>query len=266
MRNLEQDTVIKVWSVVVRLAGIWRCALSAFMHVFVMFLMSMLFSSFVYAQGLLFSSKAPSICRSDAAYVGEKIGVAGPWDYTVREPKYRWLVEDVTKNHIDKDTKSQLRAKKPRVSLLFGGIVYTLDRVPNHYEALRLFSVVIPKFGRERYDRIMQVVQASGNRPYEFPASPECFFERAINWRPRDPALYLLYGIFLHKTGELESARELYDAAVKLAPKWAEAHYNLGLLLVELEQYDAAAEQEEIARKLGYPLTGLRKMLQQKVH
>jgi tetratricopeptide (TPR) repeat protein len=71
----------------------------------------------------------------------------------------------------------------------------------------------------------------------------------------------MIYGTFLFKRGERELALKRYQEAVALLPESAEAHYNMGLLQVELKQYDQALQQAHKAYALGYPLQGLKNRL-----
>ena len=47
-----------------------------------------------------------------------------------------------------------------------------------------------------------------------------------------------------------------------LAPNSSEAHYNIGLMYTEMEEYPLAREHAQKAYSLGFPLPGLRSKLQ----
>jgi tetratricopeptide (TPR) repeat protein len=49
-------------------------------------------------------------------------------------------------------------------------------------------------------------------------------------------------GVQLQQSGDLQGARDAYLAALKLAPRRADAHSNLGLVLARLGQYDQAIQ------------------------
>lgn len=76
----------------------------------------------------------------------------------------------------------------------------------------------------------------------------------------------MLYGIFLHKLKKHDEAIAQYEKALKIAPTWAELHYNLGLALFEKEQYAQAKKHASVAYRSGYPLPGLMEMLKRVKH
>jgi len=41
----------------------------------------------------------------------------------------------------------------------------------------------------------------------------ECYFQRAIAFRPNDPVVHLVYGIYLHKAHRLQDAERAYQSA-----------------------------------------------------
>jgi tetratricopeptide (TPR) repeat protein len=90
----------------------------------------------------------------------------------------------------------------------------------------------------------------------------ECYFERAFAFKPEDATLYMVYGIFLHKKGDLENARVVYERGVSLKPDYGELLYNLGLVLFDLKLYDDAKARAVAAYDLGYPLPGLKRKLE----
>lgn len=94
-----------------------------------------------------------------------------------------------------------------------------------------------------------------------YPASAECYFDRAIRWRPNDPTVRLIHGLYLHLTGNLQGALAEYKLAERIQPNSADLQYNLGLLYFDTKQYALAKEHAKKAYQLGYPLPGLRKKL-----
>jgi Tfp pilus assembly protein PilF len=124
---------------------------------------------------------------------------------------------------------------------------YTLNSIPNHYRALAAYSTwelknPQPARARER--------------------SAECWFQRAINFRPDDPQLHTLFGTFLHRAGRLAEAGAEYETAEKMGSNSAELFYNRGLLELDRGNVDVARSYAERAYALGYPLPGLRNKLE----
>lgn len=183
-------------------------------------------------------------------------GGFGPYDYN--NPKDRGEpLSLVERGHFTPQVEN-LIGGKTSVSP-FGDLDYTLRAFPNHHRALYAFS---------RYElRELQKNQQKG-LPYKppksatgFPATAECYFDRAIRWRPNDPNVRLVYGIHLHLAGKPNEALKQYQLAEKMQLKSADLNYNMGLLYFDLKQYDLARKYAQKAYQLGYPLPGLRKKL-----
>jgi tetratricopeptide (TPR) repeat protein len=91
---------------------------------------------------------------------------------------------------------------------------------------------------------------------------PECYFVRARVFAPDDPVVYEVYGYLLAGQGKKAEAVEFYERALSLDDGRAEAHYNLGLLYLDLGNVPKAQLHADRAYQLGYPLPGLRNRLQ----
>jgi tetratricopeptide (TPR) repeat protein len=169
----------------------------------------------------------------------------GPYDYT-NAAHFRDRLPIVEKAHFTKTVENLIRARSGSLS---GDLDYTLRAFPNHHRALHSLA---------RY-RLQYSTNKENNKPFEFPA--ECYFERAIRFKPRDEVVHLVYAIFLHQRGDNDDALNQYQAALSLKPDSAEAHYNLGLLYTDLNQYESALPHAEKAYELGFPLQGLKNRL-----
>ncbi len=202
----------------------------------------------------------PPICSSpDQIYIR---GGRYPWNYRDSSETGVWRVGDITRAHIKKDVYSQLRSRNPDVQRLIGGLVYTLERMPNHYDALRLWSVVVKKFGRAPIVNLDHKFRKDPSRLFSFPLYPECFLQRAVAYTPEDPVVWMLFAMFLHATGEYEASLARYEHTLEISPRWSEAHYNKGLLLFDMGRYEEARKEAREARRLGYPLNGLLRKLE----
>lgn len=135
-----------------------------------------------------------------------------------------------------------------------GDIAYSLRQSPNHHRALHSMM-------RWQLNNPLPI-DAANRRIF----SMECYFERALIINGKDAVVYLIKGIYFHRKGDTKSALEAYQQALTLDPKFAEAHYNIGLLYVELEQLEDAGKHAIVAYELGYPLPGLRKKLERLGH
>jgi len=180
----------------------------------------------------------------------------GPWDYTDpvnQQPNaaatqgYLKLVEGA---HFTPEVEKLIRGKTGVKPL--GDIAYTLYRFPNHHRALWAMSRLQRKSG--------------GKLPTKPGASPqsryvECYFRKAIMFKPDDPVVYMLYGMHLHLSGDLTEAEKQYKIAETYDPSNSELLYNMGLLFFDMEDYKRAQAYAKRAYDLGYPLPGLARKL-----
>lgn len=166
----------------------------------------------------------------------------GPFDYTDAGERSEKL-PIVEQFHFNADVENLRRGQS---SSIMGDLDYTLRAFPNHHRALNAMA---------RYQLANPTAAVA---PYR---SADCYFNRAIRWRPGDGTVRMIYGTYLLKRGEREAALQRYQEAVQLLPDSAEAHYNMGLLQVELKRFDRALEHAHKAYALGYPLQGLKNRL-----
>lgn len=131
---------------------------------------------------------------------------------------------------------------------LGGDIAYTLDHFPNHPRALAAMA----RLG----------LRLRSQQPHGAPRTIECYFERAIGFRPADGEALAVYGAYLLALKRDEEAAQRLNAAVAAQPSNAAAWYNLGLAHMRRKDYPAALEAAHKAAGLGYPLPGLRRQLQ----
>lgn len=90
----------------------------------------------------------------------------------------------------------------------------------------------------------------------------ERWFKEAIEGCATCPVGYHTRANYLKKQKRLNEAREVLENGVKATDgESAELHYFLGLLLVDLKDFESAQTHALRAYELGYPLPGLRKRL-----
>ena len=165
----------------------------------------------------------------------------GPLDYRITDGSTIKLVES--------------RHFTPKVERLTGGergtlagdIAYTLNAFPNHVRALRAAAELTRRNG--------------GRMPKDLKYSSECWFNRAIAFRPDDVQVRVLWGFELVRSKQAAAAREQAKIAESLAKDNPAVHYNLGLLYFELGDYEKSMANAKIAYEVGYNLPGLRDKL-----
>ncbi len=165
----------------------------------------------------------------------------GPFDYR-RPENHGYRLHIVESYHFDSKVENLIEGMTGKLP---ADIDYTLRAFPNHHRALRSMA---------RYS-----LTTKNPNPKYSPA--ECYFQRAEVFVPDDYKVHMMFGIYLHKKHKLQRAKQEYELAVKYAPKSALAHYNLGLLLLDIDDLKGAKKQAKIAAKLGYPLKGLQKRI-----
>lgn len=170
-------------------------------------------------------------------------------DYRGTTPESRNSVE---RRHFTPEVERLIRGES--TSDILADLDYTLNKFPNHHRALWSIS--------RYYLQQNQNTAAIANSYQRGPTPPECYFHRARRFAPDDPMVPAIYGIYLHRRGDLDAALQSYLEAEALDPNLSELAYNIGLLYFDLQNYDQAEEYAIKARKLGFPLNGLDRKLQ----
>ncbi len=130
-----------------------------------------------------------------------------------------------------------------------GDLDYVLRAMPNYPRVLWAVS---------RYEREGFAMKWGGMNRWP-PA--ECYFRMAIKFRPKDPAVHMVFGTHLHLSGKLDEALKEYKLSEQIFSDSPELHYNMGLLYFDRKEYTLAKQHAQKAYQLGYPLPGLRNKL-----
>jgi len=129
-------------------------------------------------------------------------------------------------------------------------IRYTLRRFPNHHRALNSMS----RYYYAHEDSYL----------YDGYTMPECYFQWAMDFQPTDGSVVLVHAIHLHRGERYAEAQEQYQLAIDMMPDSAEAHYNFGLLYVDMDNPADARLRAISAYQLGFPLQGLKDRLRRR--
>lgn len=166
----------------------------------------------------------------------------GPFDYTdERQYRYKENLHLVESAHFTKDVE---QLKKGSTGAVWQDLKYTLQAWPNHHRAL---------YAMAKFLRSQNASFSEEKNMY----SAECYFKRALRMSPNDYVVFMLFGLHLHSIGKLPEAKDMYIKSIELSGEYAESHYNYGLLLVDMGMLKEAKDQAMLAKKYGYPLTGL---------
>ena len=163
---------------------------------------------------------------------GDLANAFGPFDYrTVRGEQLR-LVESA---HFTPTVESLIRgATSTRAGQ---DIDYTLRAFPNHHRALIAASRLAIRD---------KSPQPSGMR---YPV--DCYFERAIRFQSNDLVARMLFVEHLNKTGRQAEAKPQLAYVFANAGDNALTYYHVGLLYLEMKEYDHALAAEHRAQTLG---------------
>lgn len=164
----------------------------------------------------------------------------GPYDYT-NPDDFLDKLPRVERAHFDIGVESlEAGINEP---LAGGDIDYTLRAFPNHHRALDAMG---------RY----QLRYPNTVKPPGVNWSADCFFKRALVFRPEDSAARMIYGIFLTRSKRFEEAERQYLKALAISPKMPEAHHNLSLLYIDMKNFSGARNHAREAYLQGFPLRG----------
>lgn len=177
----------------------------------------------------------PAVC-------GSLQNTFGPFDYRTNKDK----LPIVERFHFTPDVEN-LR-KGASTDRIGGDISYTLRAFPNHTRALLAMS------------RLAQ--REKTNRPRGSTYTVDCWFERAIRFRPEDADVRMTHGIYLAQTGRKGEAAKMLESAASLGASGANFHYNMGLIYADIGRYDEALAHAHKAYSMGFPLPGLKNKLQ----
>jgi tetratricopeptide (TPR) repeat protein len=171
----------------------------------------------------------------DGGGCGSLANAYGPYDYrTDRGPTLSHFTAPV-ENLIRGHTSGKLPG---------GDLDYTLRAFPNHHRAL----LSVMRYGEK----------TKSPHPRDLRYSVECYFDRALRFRPDDTTVRMLFATFLSRNNRTPEALQQLQAANELAKDNGFTHYNIGLVYLEMKVYDRALAQAHRAIALGFAQTALK--------
>jgi tetratricopeptide (TPR) repeat protein len=129
---------------------------------------------------------------------------------------------------------------------------YTLRAFPNHHRAL---ATVLKAWERSKTPS-----------PVGLPRPAECYFERAIRFRPNDNISRLLYASFLIKASRRPEAITHLTYVEQNAGDNAFTHFNLGMVYADAAMSEEALRHAHKALALGFAQRDLITRLQAAGH
>lgn len=183
----------------------------------------------------------PAASAQVSSACGDLRNAFGPWDYRKDKGEPLQLVESA---HFNTAVETLIRGQ---TGTLGQDLDYTLRAFPNHHRAL----LAVSRLG----DRLKV------DMPPGVKYTVECYFDRAIRWRPDDFTVRMLYANWLHRKSRKAEAMtqlEIVDARAEDNPF---VRFSLGLTYVELREYDAALKQAHLVQAAGLARTELKDAL-----
>jgi tetratricopeptide (TPR) repeat protein len=178
-------------------------------------------------------AQAPSGCGSlDNAY--------GPYDYRTDRTK----LPIVDGAHFTPKVEALIAGESGRLG---GDLDYTLRAFPNHHRALLALM------------RYAQKVRSP--QPQDLPRPVECYYDRALRFRPDDIVARMIYAKFLGTQSRRADAMAQLARAEQDARDSGLSHHNIGLIYLEIGDPAKARQQAHRAIALGHPATALREEL-----
>lgn len=189
---------------------------------------------------LLSAMSMPAVAQNAPDACGDLHNAYGPYDYRTDRNKLP-IVESF---HFTPEVEALIRGTTGHTG---GDIDYTLRAFPNHHRAL----LSMMKLGERTKSR----------QPQGAKYTVECYFDRAIRFRPDDTIVRMLFATYLNKNGREREATRQLEEGVKLAGDDPFAHYNAGLLYFDMKNYDKALQQAKVAYGLEFTRPELRESL-----
>jgi len=100
------------------------------------------------------------------------------------------------------------------------------------------------------------------DKPRDSQYTVECWFERAVLWRPDDSIVRMIYSTYLNGKGRGAEALKQLETASVYAKDNPFTHYNIGLHYFDMKNYERALMQAHKALTLEFNRTELRDKLQ----
>lgn len=167
------------------------------------------------------------------------------------DPAQRGALGNVERVHFNENVRLLRGGARGSGSTLRGDLEYTLNWFPNHHIAL---------------DTLIRLVQREGTPEPLGAVNIECRFEWARAVNPRDGMVPMLEAQYRLAHGDEDQAKKLLEEAARIGARDANVRYNVALLYYRLEDFEQAVRNGREAYRLGFPLPGLRNLLEQAGH
>ncbi len=187
------------------------------------------------AAGAAFGQASPALCGSLAN------GNNGPFDYRIDRDR----VKVVEEYHFSAQVETLIAGQSGAIA---ADLDYVLRASPNHHRALISMSRLALR-------------HKSPIAP-KAPLSAECYFERAVRFRPDDTVSRMLFANYLRDLKRSEEAIKQLDQAIERGKDNAFTQYNAGLVFADMGLHARALQQAHKASEMGFTRKELKEKLQ----
>lgn len=188
------------------------------------------------------ASYGPAFAQTPNLACGPLGGGYGPFDYRTERGHNLKIVEMA---HFTAAVEALIRGNTSETPA--GDIDYTLRAFPNHHRAL----VSVMRWGEK----------TKSPQPRGLRYSVECYFHRAVQFRPDDAIVRMLFATFLYSKERTPEAMLQLETATDLAKDNPFTHYNIGLVYLDMKAYDKALSAAHRAYGLGFTRPDLKDAL-----
>jgi Tfp pilus assembly protein PilF len=182
------------------------------------------------------AQSAESVCGSLAN------GANGPFDYRVVRGQQLTVVEQF---HFNAKVEALVAGQSGELG---DDLNYVLRAFPNHHRALVAMTRLAKRY------KAPTVPHAAW--------SVECYYERALRFKPDDTTVRLLFALYLNDLKRNNEAVRQVDLAVDYGKDNAFTQYNAGMTYAELGAFDKALQQAHQAAAMGFEKPDLRAKLE----
>jgi tetratricopeptide (TPR) repeat protein len=165
----------------------------------------------------------------------------GPYDYRTATAHQRKLVESA---HFTPEAE---QLKESPTGSFGADFKYTLSVFPNHPRALMAMERLVQK----------EKSNPAAGAKYTI----ECFYERALRFKPDDHIPRLFYVDFLIRHNQFDEARKHLEYVAATTQDDPFAQFNTGMLYADLKDYDKALAQAHRVFAMGFTRPELRDRL-----
>ena len=192
--------------------------------------------------GALLSLATPAaLAQISSSECGPLTNAFGPYDYRTERGSNLNIVEMA---HFTPTVEALIKSVTGYIGQ---DIDYTLRAFPNHHRAL----ISMMRYGEK--SGLPQVPYAR--------YTVECYFVRALRFRPDDTTARMIYAMFLHSKKRDEEALHQLEAVRGYAGDNPLTIHNLGMVYFDVGAYDKSLEAAHAAIALGFDRPDLRERL-----